>query len=100
MAKKKSVKKLTPAKIPTAKKKTSSAKAGTKKPSIMQRRPGMRYINHIPKKIPPGKILCHNGVVPDPITPNGFRFFLNDPSDDFVVCKCGWAPELPEHFIS
>jgi hypothetical protein len=56
-----------------------------------------RYINYIPKEIPTGKILCHNGVIPQ--TPdqkpglNGFRPWLDDKtqSKQYGPCNCGWS---------
>ncbi len=63
---------------------------------------GMRYITHIPKAIPEGKILCHGGVMP--MTPdqrprmNGFRPWVIDAahSGEYGPCNCGWSG-LPHH---
>lgn len=61
-----------------------------------------RYIRYIPKAIPAGKILCHNGAMPEtPIQPpgiNGFRVWLDDEakSDEYGPCNCGWGG-LPHH---
>ena len=62
-----------------------------------------RYITHVPKTIPVGKILCHGGVIPR--TPdqrpaeNGFRPWIDgdDQSAEYGPCNCGWSG-LP-HFM-
>ena len=59
---------------------------------------GWRYVNKIPKKIPEGKILCHNHVQPaHPINMNGFRVWLVDSSDKWERCLCGWGDGI-EHY--
>jgi hypothetical protein len=56
---------------------------------------GIRYISHVPKKIPPGRVLMHNHIMHGPNWPsgiNGFRFWTGTkPYDGFVPCPCGWA---------
>jgi hypothetical protein len=61
----------------------------------------MKYLFHMPRKIPEGKVVVHNRVKPaSPIGTNGFRIWLQSPSDDpmLVVCNCGWAPHLKSHY--
>jgi hypothetical protein len=61
----------------------------------------MQYLRYIPRKLPAGKLLVHNKVRPvKHIGLNGFRIWLQSPEDDpkLVVCKCGWAPHLGEHY--
>ena len=56
-----------------------------------------RYVSHVPKTIPAGKILCHGGMIPE--TPdqkpavNGFRPWLDDDtqSEKYGPCNCGWS---------
>ena len=51
---------------------------------------------------PPGQILAHNRV--GPASPRmgqgakGFRFFAVEPSGLWVVCDCGWRPDLGTHY--
>lgn len=50
-----------------------------------------------------GMILCHNHVQHNttmPIGWNGFRAFFGFRKDlpNFVVCPCGWRPDLGEHY--
>lgn len=51
--------------------------------------------NNIPKKIPVGKVLCHNNVKHDKDTRSGvhgFRaWFEKAPPKGFKPCKCGWS---------
>jgi hypothetical protein len=67
----------------------------------------MQFVDKVPKEIPTGKILVHNGVVPTKGDPkhwrsgqSGFRFWFDSPSANYEVCPCGWAPNLPEHYIT
>ena len=60
-----------------------------------------RYLPYMPRSIPDGKILVHNRVKPvSPIGRNGFRIWLQPPSDEprLIVCNCGWAPHLEKHY--
>lgn len=60
------------------------------------------YIGYVPKAIPAGKILCHNGAMPEKPDQrpgiNGFRPWLDDKakSNDYGPCNCGWSG-LPHH---
>jgi hypothetical protein len=57
------------------------------------------YVTHIPEKVPAGKVLVHNQIVPvHPLGLHGFRAWVVKPSKDYEVCLCGWAPKLPEHY--
>jgi hypothetical protein len=58
------------------------------------------YLEEMPTVVPAGKILVHNNVVPAKrIGSRGFRIWYVVPdSAKYVVCDCGWAPELGEHY--
>jgi hypothetical protein len=58
------------------------------------------YLDEMPAAIPAGEILVHNNVVPARrINTRGFRAWLTAPDPSkFVVCDCGWAPELGRHY--
>jgi hypothetical protein len=52
------------------------------------------------KRRPPrGQILVHNRSTPrtDPGTP-GFRAWWTKPAIGFVLCDCGWRPDLGRHY--
>jgi hypothetical protein len=52
----------------------------------------MRYVSHIPKKLPNGKVLVHNHVFPQRVLgANGFRAWTQTLDDTLEVCSCGWA---------
>ena len=61
-----------------------------------------RYISYVPKTIPEGKILCHNGMIPQ--TPdqkpgfNGFRAWVDNETQSakYGPCNCGWSG-FPHH---
>jgi hypothetical protein len=54
----------------------------------------------IPDELPSGKILVHNHVRPAQRQgERGFRFWLAQPEERYLRCDCGWAPELPEHWV-
>jgi hypothetical protein len=58
------------------------------------------YLEEMPTVVPAGKLLVHNNVVPAKrIGSRGFRIWYVSPdSAKYVVCDCGWAPELGEHY--
>jgi len=58
------------------------------------------YLEEMPTVIPAGKFLIHNNVVPAKrIGSRGFRIWYVSPdSTKYVVCDCGWAPELGDHY--
>jgi hypothetical protein len=76
----------------------------------------MRYLSGVPKEVPAGRVVVHNWVrarrLPgddefDPELPEpqwrklgewGFRAWTQLPDDQLLVCGCGWAPHLPEHY--
>ena len=59
----------------------------------------MSYLNKTPDAVPSGKVLVHNHVRPAKrIGTRGFRAWLDEPSDHYEPCTCGWAPHLPEHY--
>jgi hypothetical protein len=71
--------------------------------SQLEREHGMEYLDRLPTLIPPGKALVHNSVRPTRrLGANGFRAWLVDVDDDRnarrVVCDCGFAPELGQHY--
>ncbi len=59
----------------------------------------MKYICDIPKTVPDdGTIVVHNHVKPAaPIGTNGFRVWLDDPSDKYERCLCDWGGGI-EHY--
>ncbi len=63
----------------------------------------LRYLKTLPAVVPVGLVVCHN-VLPGhprrrPTGRHGFRAWLARPDDHpMVVCGCGWAPELSQHF--
>ena len=82
-------------------------KAAPKKPTAKQRanararRPAKntRYLRSVPKSVPSGKIIVHNQVRPaSPLNTNGFRAWSDEPSLEYEVCPCKWAPELGVHY--
>lgn len=58
-------------------------------------------LDRIPKQVPEGRIVVHNHIRPPTrrLNSRGFRAWL-EPADTprRVVCGCGWAPELGEHY--
>lgn len=85
------------AKKSTASNKCSSTSAVKKATKSAIKKSASRYITHVPKTIPVGKILCHGGVIPQ--TPdqrpaeNGFRPWIDsdDQSAEYGPCNCGWS---------
>jgi hypothetical protein len=79
-------------------------------------RVGMRYLSGVPKRVPPGRVVVHNWVrerrlpgddsfdpaLPEPqwrkLSESGFRAWTQLPDERIVVCDCGWAPHLDEHY--
>jgi hypothetical protein len=63
---------------------------------------GTETIWHQDSPRPGRMILAHNHIRHNARTQNGvngFRaWFTGHPSKDFVVCPCGWRPELGEHY--
>jgi len=65
----------------------------------------VRYVGaHVPRRVPDGRMLVHNHVRPEGFPNialgfNGFRAWT-EPTDtpNRIVCECGWAPHLPEHY--
>src|SRR5664279_3134959 len=55
-----------------------------------------RCTRQLPKGLPDdGRVLVHNNVRPSrKIASRGFRAWLATPDERWVVCDCGWAPEL------
>jgi len=61
---------------------------------------GLDYPRKIPRALPPGKVLVHNGVTPARRQgERGFRFWIQDPHDGLETCECGWGPEAVGHYI-
>jgi hypothetical protein len=51
------------------------------------------------KAAEPGKVLVHNHVTPAQRSgTRGFRAWEDGPSSSYVVCSCGWRPELGTHY--
>jgi hypothetical protein len=56
-------------------------------------------INDEIKAAAPGRVLVHNSVIPAPKSgTRGFRCWEDDPSPKYIVCSCGWRPELGTHY--
>jgi hypothetical protein len=59
------------------------------------------YLHQLPQRVPEGQVLVHNQVWPRlQLNVNGFRAWLQAPEAHLIVCRCGWAAELGEHYIS
>jgi hypothetical protein len=56
------------------------------------------YPTSLPKAVPEGKRLVHNGVRPSRQGERGSRYWLADPGADLIPCDCGWARELGPHY--
>ena len=57
------------------------------------------YLSDVPKSVPPGKIVVHNNVRPTrQLGMRGFRAWLVEPSPQYEVCPCEWAPGLDVHY--
>ena len=66
----------------------------------------------LPRKVPAGRIVVHNHVRPEgfpnvPLGWCGFRAWTDAPTGQIasdgtpyrvLVCRCGWAPHLREHY--
>jgi hypothetical protein len=81
------------------------------------KRAQVRYLSGVPKQVPAGRVVVHNWVrarwlpgdflfdpeQPEPqwrkLSEQGFRAWTQLPDDDqLVVCGCGWASHLSEHY--
>lgn len=61
--------------------------------------PHMHYVSAIPRTLPAGRVLVHNFVRPQPVLGlNGFRAWLEAPSELLERCDCPWAPRLDAHY--
>ncbi len=60
----------------------------------------IEYLEEMPVVVPAGKLLVHNNVVPAKrVGSRGFRIWYVSPdAAKYVVCDCGWARELGEHY--
>ena len=61
----------------------------------------MKYIEHIPRVLPEGKVLVHSHVLLQrPIGRNGSRMWIQDLDDTVSLCNCGreWWKHLP-HYV-
>jgi hypothetical protein len=57
------------------------------------------YLKHIAPTVPPGSVVVHNNVKPArQLGSRGFRAWLASSREGLVICECGWAPQLPEHY--
>ncbi len=86
-------------------------RASAERPRILAREDGrteqaededmeyLTYLSHVPKSVPPGKIVVHNNVRPTKqLGVRGFRAWLAEPSPRYEVCPCEWAPGLDAHY--
>jgi hypothetical protein len=58
-----------------------------------------RYLLETPPRVPDGKVICHNRVLPaEPLGLHGFRAWTM-PYDPNALrrCHCGWAPHLKHY---
>ena len=59
----------------------------------------------VPKSVSPGRVLVHNhirpkGFRPDtPVGTDGFRAWTQKRDRTLRVCRCGWAPKVPRHYL-
>jgi hypothetical protein len=59
----------------------------------------MRYLAGVPKQVPSGRVVVHNHVRPARrLGERGFRAWTQLPDESLVVCDCGWALHLTEHY--
>jgi hypothetical protein len=61
----------------------------------------MKYIAHIPRTLPEGKVLVHSHILLQrPIGWNGSRMWIQDLDDTVALCNCGreWWTHLP-HYV-
>ncbi len=58
----------------------------------------LNYLSDVPKSVPPGKIVVHNDVRPTQLGMRGFLAWLVEPSPQYEVCPCEWAPGLDVHY--
>ncbi len=57
------------------------------------------YLSGVPKSVPFGKVVVHNRVRPAmKLESHGFRAWLAEPSSEYEICPCEWAPELGAHY--
>ena len=59
------------------------------------------YLTQMPDAVPPGRLLVHNHVLPQPrLGWNGFRAWLQAPdtNPELEPCPCPWASELGQHY--
>jgi DNA invertase Pin-like site-specific DNA recombinase len=60
---------------------------------------GMEYLVAMPKAVPAGSFLVHNGVEPTrKLGTRGFRAWLETTDATLDACDCGWASELGLHY--
>jgi hypothetical protein len=65
-----------------------------------------RYVRSgVPRGVPAGKVLVYNHVRPvdfhsrTPVGAMGFRAWTRAPDPKALrVCRCGWAPDVPQHY--
>ena len=58
------------------------------------------YLTKLPATVPTGLVLVHNSVRPAKrLGTRGFRAWLDQPSERYVTCACGWARET-RHALS
>ena len=52
------------------------------------------------KAAAPGRVLVHNHVTPlaEQSGTRSFRAWEDGPAPQYVVCDCGWRPELGIHY--
>lgn len=61
----------------------------------------MEYLTAEPSSLPQdGRVLVHNDVLPVAHRQgtHGSRFWLQQPDPSLLLCTCGWAPAIGQHF--
>lgn len=59
----------------------------------------IRYLFQMPNAVPADKVLVHNrGQPTSRLGSRAFKAWLDDPSDRYAPCTCGWASNLPNHY--
>jgi hypothetical protein len=52
-----------------------------------------------PEEVPDRHVVVHNHVQPArDLGMNGFRAWIEEPSEKLVACSCPWAPRLGTHY--
>ena len=62
-------------------------------------RVGTRYLFGVPAGVRTGRVVVHNHMRPTRrLGEGGFQAWTQFPDERLVVCDCGWARGLSEHY--